>query len=166
MRVPQKWAKKSRLVAIPLAAALGAGLLCVQVLPAVAAGCYASSCNGDDPVQTGCSVNAVTVGQGPVVDWTTGKQIGTVQLRWSKTCQANWGRAYFWDGNPRWTPRVDIGLYREADNQTMNWLSYSGAGSPVWGNMAAIPGCAYVDVFRGNAGGQAVQNGCPPPSGP
>jgi hypothetical protein len=50
---------------------------------AAAVGCYAASCNGQDPHQMGCDQDATTIDQ---IDTSE----GTVLLRWSNTCQANW----------------------------------------------------------------------------
>ncbi|MGW7582393.1 DUF2690 domain-containing protein [Kitasatospora sp. NPDC054768] len=53
--------------------------------PRVTAGCYGSSCNGQDPVDMGCSPDAYTVES---VD----SAKGTIELRYSPSCKANWAR--------------------------------------------------------------------------
>lgn len=59
--------------------------------PAFAAGCYASSCTGLDPVQAGCASDAETIYTiNGVGSW--GK--GILQLRYSPSCAAAWAKIY------------------------------------------------------------------------
>jgi hypothetical protein len=77
-----------------------AGLTALLPTSALAAGCYASSCNGKDPHATGCDRDAQTVAS--ATDGTA-----QIHLRWSNTCQANWTQilnvsllgAHFWVAN-------------------------------------------------------------------
>ena len=52
--------------------------------PALAAACYGSGCDGLDP-EGRCSGDAQTVASMAVTD-------GMLELRWSPSCVANWGR--------------------------------------------------------------------------
>jgi hypothetical protein len=54
--------------------------------PALAAGCYATGCNGLDPVAEGCSGDAVTIASN-----TSNGYI--IEIRYSNTCHAAWARA-------------------------------------------------------------------------
>jgi hypothetical protein len=56
----------------------------VAASPAEAAACYGASCNGLNP-EGRCSHDAKTVGAMDVGD-------GMLELRWSPSCVANWGR--------------------------------------------------------------------------
>lgn len=56
----------------------------VSSAPANAAACYGASCNGLDP-EGRCSSDARTVAAMAVTD-------GILELRWSQSCVANWGR--------------------------------------------------------------------------
>ncbi|MFE6056064.1 DUF2690 domain-containing protein [Kitasatospora sp. NPDC056446] len=53
----------------------------------VTGGCYGSSCDDKDPVDTGCSADAFTVDS-------ASSALGTVELRYSPSCRANWARIY------------------------------------------------------------------------
>jgi hypothetical protein len=68
-------------------AAAGAALVTLLVAPtaAHAASCYALDCTNKDPQATGCAADAITAKS--VV--TQGR---TVELRYSRTCRAAWGR--------------------------------------------------------------------------
>lgn len=82
MRVTRK-----KVVAALLAAMVTTTTLSVVTAsPAAAAtgGCYGASCNGLDPTGR-CDGDARTVADLPVTD-------GMLQLRWSPSCAANWGR--------------------------------------------------------------------------
>ncbi len=48
-------------------------------------GCYGDYCTGQDPEDTGCSADAVTVAYTPY-------RYGILELRWSNTCKTNWAR--------------------------------------------------------------------------
>lgn len=66
------------------AALLGFGL--VTAPPASAAtSCYAASCNGLNPAATICQNDARTVAE-------SGDPMGAMELRYSPTCRAAWGR--------------------------------------------------------------------------
>lgn len=74
-----------------------ASLLGMLIVPATAAtnayavGCYAESCSGLDPIQEGCSADAVTIYQlNNVGFWGE----GTLQLRFSVRCQAAWAKVF------------------------------------------------------------------------
>ncbi|MFD8383727.1 DUF2690 domain-containing protein [Streptomyces sp. NPDC059679] len=56
-----------------------------QLPSRLAATCYASSCTGEDPQQTGCAADAITARSKKV----SGR---TLELRYSRTCRAAWGR--------------------------------------------------------------------------
>ncbi|MFF1906453.1 DUF2690 domain-containing protein [Kitasatospora sp. NPDC058218] len=55
--------------------------------PQVTAGCYGSSCADKDPVDMACSTDAYTVDS-------ASSALGTVELRYSPSCKANWARIY------------------------------------------------------------------------
>ncbi|MBV8542929.1 MAG: DUF2690 domain-containing protein [Pseudonocardiales bacterium] len=50
-----------------------------------AASCNGNNCNGRDPIQAGCSGDAVT-------QYTLGTSVGTLEHRYSRTCNASWAR--------------------------------------------------------------------------
>ncbi|GAA2025438.1 hypothetical protein GCM10009839_24430 [Catenulispora yoronensis] len=56
------------------------------------ASCSNKGCNGKDPQTTGCSTTdqARSIRTTPIMS--NGKQIGTVELRWSPFCGNNWAR--------------------------------------------------------------------------
>ncbi|MFI6449092.1 DUF2690 domain-containing protein [Kitasatospora sp. NPDC050543] len=55
--------------------------------PRVTAGCYGSSCTDKDPMDMGCNTDAYTVESGRSAK-------GTIELRYSPSCKANWARIY------------------------------------------------------------------------
>lgn len=80
--------RRSKLVAVFLIALLAmTGIVSIAPNPASAAatgGCYGASCNGLDPTER-CDGDAKTVRAMHVTD-------GMLELRWSPSCVANWGR--------------------------------------------------------------------------
>lgn len=60
---------------------------------AEAATCSGSSCNGQDPVATGCSSDAYAVNSRDIVDETS-VILGTVYVVYSPTCQTVWSEVY------------------------------------------------------------------------
>lgn len=54
--------------------------------------CQEDACNGQDPEVTGCVRESVTVDDKDIVNPRNGDVIGTVELRYSRTCQTNWVR--------------------------------------------------------------------------
>lgn len=55
-------------------------------------GCQGDQCNGLDPEMTGCADTSLTVEQLAIKDVARGKTVGTVELRFSRSCQTNWAR--------------------------------------------------------------------------
>lgn len=125
--------------------------------------CSGYGCDHQDPAATGCSAGSYTVTSAPI---TIGSTVyGTVELRWSPTCQTNWSRVTVASGgsNPNaWWRYADV--YRQSP-YAYDLFSYNGSGSPVYGNMLYAPGCASasgtIQVGASSwATGSAVQPGC------
>jgi hypothetical protein len=75
--------------------ALAAGLLgALAAIPAAAATCSGSGCNGLSPISTGCTTGAYVVSETDIYDSFSSDYIGGVQLWWSPTCQAAWSYVY------------------------------------------------------------------------
>lgn len=140
----------------------------VAALVTATAGANASL-NGSDPYRTGCARGATVAGSDVIRNYTTNQVVGSVYLMWSPRCQTNWGIAYFNDGNKATDPPVDILVFGTDPTQPDGEDDYNVdadyyttmAGSPIWGNQVFSPGCAEVWVTWGNAGGLAIQKGCP-----
>jgi hypothetical protein len=125
--------------------------------------CSGYGCDDQDPIATGCSAGSYTVTSAPVT--LGGTSYGTVELRWSPTCQTNWSRVTVTAGgsNPS-------GWWRDADVERQSpyaydGFSYNGAGSPIYGDMLYAPGCAEaygaIQIDANDwAFGQARQPGC------
>jgi hypothetical protein len=80
------WQKTTLVVVASMAALFGTvpvAQAATQSHVAPLASCYAASCTGQDPHQTGCDQDATTIDS-------TSNAEGTVLLRWSNACQANW----------------------------------------------------------------------------
>ncbi len=163
---PTLASRRSRILAGGLTAVLVCALTGLHPPSASAASCAGTACNGADPYASGCGSGATVAGDAPIVDG-QGRQIGDLKLFFSPSCQTNWGQAYFSDGNPASTPPVDVTVVGSSAGSAYNQgpvdFTYTGSGSPVWGNMVYSPGCAYATVTRGDAHARTVQNGCPPP---
>lgn len=56
-----------------------------------AATCFGSGCNGQDATTTGCADDAYTVSSSQIRD-SGGGLLGTIEYRWSPTCEAGYGR--------------------------------------------------------------------------
>jgi hypothetical protein len=163
--------RTTRLILPRLALFVTVSLLAAMIgrsASASAASCSGSACTGQDPYATACNVGDSIAGSAAIVDG-AGATIGELKLYWSAQCQTNWGQAYFNDGNPASTPPVTVSVEGSSSSATYDSgsvpFTYTGSGSPVWGNMVYSPGCAYATVTRGDASATAVQIGCPPPGG-
>ncbi|MFD5433241.1 DUF2690 domain-containing protein [Kitasatospora sp. NPDC127067] len=86
--------------------------------PRVTAGCYGSSCNGQDPVDMGCSPDAYTVES-------VASTLGTIELRYSSSCRANWARI----------SGTSIGQNFWVQNTNGNIHGWIATGSTSFGNM-------------------------------
>jgi hypothetical protein len=146
-----------------LAMAVGFGLIVPAMIatPAYAATCSGYGCDYKDPIATGCNAGSYTVTSASITY--QGVNYGTVELRWSPTCQTNWARTTVGSsylGKERWAS-----VYRQTPYATAQW-HYTGPGNPIYGNMLYAPGCAEAEgnvwISSGNiATGWAVQPGCP-----
>ena len=86
-------------ILVALAAAVSLALVVWLPRHARAATCYGASCDGLNPVTTGCSSDAYVVSSGAVNDIYYYDQIGTVYLLWSPTCQAGYTQTVTLEGN-------------------------------------------------------------------
>lgn len=89
------------------------------------ASCSNQGCNGKDPQTTGCSVTfqARSIRTTPIMS--NGKQIGTVDLRWSPFCGNNWARVTTVGGTP-------ANLSATATRHDGAKMSASGKGAVLW----------------------------------
>lgn len=83
--------RRGRATVTLLLAILGASLAMVVIpVPALAAvSCNGDYCSGQDPRDTGCADDGVTVAYR---DFAQGNTSGRLELRWSGRCQTNWSR--------------------------------------------------------------------------
>jgi len=129
----------------------------------ITATCSGYGCDYQDPAATGCSAGSNNTASAAVT--AGGVTYGTVELRWSPTCQTNWSRLTINAGgsNPNGYWR-GVDVYRQSPAASA-FFDYYGAGSPVFGNMLYSPGCAkaiaYLQVSATvTATGVAMQPGC------
>lgn len=149
---------KSRLIcalaALAILVTLGATALPTHAAPSrPAAGCSGSGCNGQDPIAMGCANDAYTARSQAL--YRAGEQIGTVEMRWSPSCQTNWARASFIYGatNPTvelWTPNVN--------GSKVQSYTYTGTTYSVYGNMYYAPG-VWVSACVADFHDQCTQPG-------
>jgi len=135
----------------------------LAIAPASAATCSGYGCDSQDPVATGCSSGSYTVKSAPVAY--NGVQYGTVELRWSPTCQTNWSRLTISAGgsNPQHYDR-QVWVARQNPDAQMGF-DWTSDGSPIYGDMLYAPGCAkaWATIQVGPnaiASGTAMQPGC------
>jgi hypothetical protein len=133
------------------------------ITSASAATCSGHGCDYQDPTATGCSSGAYTVTSAPVTY--NGIQYGTVELRWSPTCQTNWSRLTISAGgsNAQHYDR-QVWVARQSDDAQVGF-DWTSDGSPIYGDMLYAPGCAeaWGTIQIGSnviAYGIAVQPGC------
>ncbi|MFF1903618.1 DUF2690 domain-containing protein [Kitasatospora sp. NPDC058218] len=84
----------------------------------VTAGCYGSSCWQSDPIEMGCSTDAYTVESVDTV-------YGTIELRYSPACAANWARVSGASDERRF-------WVQNSNGQIAYWMTI---GSTGYGNM-------------------------------
>lgn len=77
-----------------LMALVAALFVALAAVPAAAATCYGSGCNGLSPTTTGCTSGAYVVSETDIYDGFSNDYIGGVQLWWSPTCSAAWSYTY------------------------------------------------------------------------
>lgn len=154
---------RKRVVAVLLTALMMISLTTVVTpTPANAAACYGASCNGLDP-EGRCSHDAKTVASMAVTD-------GMLELRWSPSCVANWGRY-----TPYWRTVVDyraanpphgIGIWARVTAWNPGKSSYSSAHdsdinpfASSWSQMTdgTVTACTGVEVIHtyGNGDNQS-----------
>src|SRR5215217_3527570 len=87
----RKFTRRSFRLTLAVAALVLAGLFIAPASPAVAAtgGCYGASCTGLDPTGR-CDGDAYTVFSIAIND--AAMYLGQLDLRYSPSCAANWGR--------------------------------------------------------------------------
>ena len=100
--------------------------------------CYGSGCNGKDPVEYGCT--------GLVTKATKSCNGGTLELRYSSSCNAKWAKVTRNDGNTLTTAWVTGG---KGSSDTVNW-SYM--YSNMWNGTNAMKACAVLYPCKGDCG--------------
>ncbi len=131
-----------------LAAAVGVvatvGSLAVAS-PALAASCSANSCNGSDPINTGCATTASS----PLSQGAFG---GTLELR-AGNCDTNWARFNAVNNHTYriWVTRLSDGVW--AGNGLNQPYVFTGVGSH-YGDQVFSPGPASACVDDLTAGGR------------
>lgn len=132
-----------RLAAGAAAALVAASLLVAS--PASAATCSGHGCDGTDPIDTGCSADARNATPWPARIMQGANELALVELRWSDSCQTNWGRI-----SNRVSPQnsVRVRVYREDLSADTPW--YGGTGRQYYGDQLYGQGiriCAVGEVF-------------------
>jgi hypothetical protein len=135
----------------------------LAITPASAATCSGYSCDYQDPAATSCSSGSYTVKSAPVTYG--GIQYGTVELRWSPTCQTNWSRLTISAGgsNPQHYDR-QAWVARQSPDAAVGF-DWTSDGSPIYSDMLYAPGCAKASATiqigpNAFALGTAMQSGC------
>jgi hypothetical protein len=92
-KVSGAWRRRGRLLLRAVVVVLLSGVVLVSAAPeASAAACWDTGCDGLSPDITGCSYDAYTVASAPIPNPLYGGSLGTVEVRFSSACQAQWTR--------------------------------------------------------------------------
>ncbi|WP_414636339.1 DUF2690 domain-containing protein [Actinophytocola sp.] len=94
---------RSLLTALAVVAAAG-GITTVGQTPALAAGCYRSSCNGQDPQSMGCGTDAYPLASFTYTGSNEFLRGSFLELRYSPACDAAWVRTTNGDCFGMWRP--------------------------------------------------------------
>jgi hypothetical protein len=159
----RKSALRRILVGLVLAVSATSLPLVTTAEVALAASCSAGGCDYQDPATTGCSTGSYTVVSAGV--FSAGVRYGTVELRWSPTCQTNWSRLTINAGaaNPNHYDR-QAWVHRQSPAASIGF-DWTGDGSVIYSDMLYAPGCAkaYASLTLSAttwASGTAMQPGC------
>lgn len=141
--------------------AIVASLLAVVVAsPASAAACYGSTCNGKNPDGL-CSGDAITVRSMDV------RGEGMLQLRYSPSCKANWGKFWFYWRTEAGYLLSDVHMHARVTVWNPGKTSYgtahyaTGLGGSYWsymtnGILTACTGVEIVHVVESSSGSTAI----------
>jgi len=116
-------------------------ILPITSTSAYAAPCYGASCIGLDPVKY-CSNDAITVASEAVVDQKLG-YAGQIDLRYSRSCAANWGRFSATFGKREVIRFGLLSLYYVDDGAISAWNPGQPSQKTIWSE-----GGSVVGLFR------------------
>jgi Protein of unknown function (DUF2690) len=151
-------------------AVLGAAALHAQGADARVPGntgvsCFQYGCDFQDPAATGCDADAETLQDAPIIAVEGGQDVtlGSVELRWSPTCQTNWARVTSTSGASSTNHVLQVAIQRQSDG-TFEELDTEGSyveGYPRGGgggNGPAYHGVAslYTDMLYSPGPARAV----------
>lgn len=131
----------------------------VVMPPASAAACYGAGCKGLNP-EGRCAHDAKTVGAMDVGD-------GMLELRWSPSCVANWGRFTAYTRTEAFYARANISIHARVTVWNPGMPSYQTAyhsrmiGESTWslmtdGRPTACTGVEITHVFHSSSGSGAI----------
>ncbi|WP_158691136.1 DUF2690 domain-containing protein [Streptomyces sp. 351MFTsu5.1] len=128
--------KKGLRRGIGVALATGMMTAASVVLPAQATGaqtvsCYGDYCSGQDPADSGCAADAVTVSE--VAD-----EVASLQLRWSPTCKTNWARLIVYKTGKKLSPQGGLYAHQETGYEQSRYVPI-GTGGTYWTPMIYSP---------------------------
>lgn len=98
--------------------------------------CRGTTCNGKDPRAMGCETGATTKASGELRDEMSGILYGYVQMRYSSTCDAKWGRVYS-NGSLPWSK---IALRGSSGSPTYYSPVWSSNETYIWTTMRSSAG--------------------------
>jgi Protein of unknown function (DUF2690) len=101
------------------------------------------SCDGKDPISTGCSADAITPIAGRDIVNGVGTVVGHVELRYSRACNARWSKVWNYYGGTGQACMHTGGTY---PGSTIYPTCYPGAGGQIYGNMTTQVSRACGDV--------------------
>jgi hypothetical protein len=147
--------RRSSLIASAIVVA-GWGSLAAGSSPAQAVTCSGSGCTGKDPMATGCAADAKTV-----TSYVNDDFVPTLvmELRWSPTCQTNWGRVNRVGLTS--LKAVKRRIYKSGSIATVGTGSYFDTGTVYsWTRMIYSPDapniCVRIEAILAPAGRQAT----------
>lgn len=106
------------------------------------ASCYGSTCNGKDPVDYGCTeISTIR---------TKACAGGTLELRYSKSCNAKWAKVTRTDGNT-----LTSAWLSNAKNTTIDTVIWSYMYSNMYNGNYSQAACAYLYPCKGDCDASA-----------
>lgn len=149
---------RKRLGALAMAAMLAVGGVAVTsviMVSTASAACSDLGCNTLDPQTQGCSTNAYSVYTVPIVD-SGGTTLGSVELRYSRNCAANWSRTTAY---PQFAGALQATIHNNVPNTPQTYCYQNGTLA----YSCMLGGAAEMDYAEGwisweGSGGYAKTN--------
>jgi hypothetical protein len=126
--------------------------------PALAATCSGNGCNGTDPQATGCSANAITLSSARMITIRSGGDVGSIEMRYSRTCRTQWIRVTSRITDCSGDPCTNMARIRRPAGADGGAISYQDNGRPGSGQVSQWSRQVYTPSTR-SCGTGAIDTG-------